>query len=125
MIDIDARCHDGRMGEAVDPGPLLRDLTGMSPEDIGVELAVLISCISEEEWSAGWLIGIEGTCRAWADGMAAVGAPSQPDEVVEALRRAREALGGGWVAWCHAGDEDNWGICLLTAEEWAAWEAPL
>ena len=81
-------------------------------------LAALISAVSEEAWCATWHLGVE--LWAW-DGFASwVNAGSDIVRVVvvpsvlEALARAKEALGGAWVAW-----HRDHGVVALTADEWS------
>lgn len=97
-------------GDWIDPAVVPESGT---PEEIAAGVALLLSQISEEEWSAGWLMGLEYRGREWAHG--ATG-PSGVDEpgVRETLARGAALLEGAWVAW-----DEGAGVVLVGAEEWA------
>lgn len=109
---------DPRFADWVAPERVPADLDALTDEEVGRELAYLLSSISEDCYCATWLCGLEDAGWAWAQhpgpwpvswGMGEVSA-----ECGAALARIRERLGGGWVEY---GDS---GVELLTADEWRA-----
>lgn len=92
------------------------DLNALTDTEVGRMLACAISYLSEEYHCAGWMMGIEDIAWGWSGGETTTPTGAPPlDHEADGLRRLRERLRGGWVAW----DDDTGGACLLSAEEWA------
>lgn len=82
------------------------------------ELADLMSDISEEEYFAGWLSGLEYSL--W---YRVIDTDNMDDEVI-ALRKLSEEIGGWIIWWDDSNDEslidkpDEWGNVFVPMAEW-------
>ena len=113
MILIDDRVT---FGEWVELGAL-NDLDALPDDEAAVRLATLLSAVSERNYCAGWLTGLEREGWAWGESAPGTsvtyGFGCVEEPILEAVRRARVRLGGAWVGF-HRG----LGVVFLTAEEW-------
>jgi hypothetical protein len=97
---------------------LATDLDTLTDAQVGCALASLISGLSEDTTCAAW----EYDCEHY---FWTLNAPvtrwmtTYTPEAVDALRRCRERLRGGWVAWHSGAPGEMSGVALLDAAEWA------
>jgi len=109
---------DDRVLTSDEPKPeTLDDLDSLPAEEVAVRLATLLSAVSEQNYCAGWLIGLEREGWKWGEtppgSVVRYGAGTIEEPTLDAIRRARVRLGGAWVGY-HRGI----GVVLLSAEEW-------
>jgi len=83
-------------------------------------LCAAMSCISEDCWCAGWLIGLEFDVWERIHGADPFYGMSDAPAELLALCRDLSAEIGGWVEWRDASPlTSEWGPYFVPADEWA------